>query len=367
MRKKRYNNLAVILLTLFIIVLILDDANADTNPICDYCKRIITNNDYVQTEGIYFHKKHFFCSGCSQSLVNNKFVRKNNANYCAKCYENKFILKCANCGELINGKYLALHGKNYHTDCYNKSFGLICNLCQKAIEGEFLTDYWENKYHRFHEGKSSYCDYCRRFISKDVSNGGSVYNDGRTICGICKENTVDDIREAEKLMSFISQKLKKFGIEIGLDNIKLELVDKNELTNLSRSRSKDFAGFTILEGQKGLDNTFSNKYSIFLLRGMPKSNFRSTMAHELMHVWLYSNAPLEMDPALAEGSCNYSSYLFLQNDRDKLTGYILNSMEKDPDIFYGEGYRRVKKMVRRMGIESWLEYLRDNKNFPSGY
>ncbi|MCP4705732.1 MAG: protein DA1, partial [candidate division Zixibacteria bacterium] len=177
----------------------------------------------------------------------------------------------------------------------------------------------------------------------------------------------DNIREAEKLMSFITQKLNKYGLKIDLTNVELKLVDRNHLANLAHSRTKDFSGFTKFIGKKTQYETVSTKFEIFILHGMPKDRFRATMAHELMHVWLYSYAPMDMDPALTEGSCNYASYLLLQNDRSKEVAYILSSMEKDPDIFYGDGYRRVKKLVRRLGIEVWLEYLEDNKNFQSGY
>ena len=32
-------------------------------------------------------------------------------------------------------------------------------------------------------------------------------------------------------------------------------------------------------------------------------------------------------------------------------------MLKDPDLVYGEGFRRVKKYAEREGLSSWLELL----------
>ena len=367
MPRRRYNHIIGIFILLIVSVLILFNALADPKLICDYCKRVITDGNYVSVEDKYFHAEHFFCAECSKSLVDQKFFKESDKYYCENCYDDKFVPKCQKCGESIQGRYYEFDGKIYHKKCYEKFIAPRCSLCQGIIDGEYIIDFWGNKYHKYHQGKDPICGYCGRYISESVSQGGHQYDDGRYICGICKRNTIDDIRDAEKLKIFIIQKLKKFGLEINADKIKLQLVDKNRLSSLFSDRVKDYAGLTTFEETTIPGKAVSKKFNVYILHGMPGKNFKATMAHELMHVWLYSNAPLEMDPALTEGSCNYASYLLLQNDRSKQVAYILDRMEKDPNIFYGDGYRRVKKMVRRMGVEAWLEFLKDNKNFPPGY
>lgn len=367
MSQRRYNRIIVFIILFIVSVLIIFGALANPRLICDYCKRAISNGNYISVEDKYFHDDHFFCAECKKSLVDHKFFNQANKYYCDKCYDTKFIPKCQKCGESIDSRYFKFDEKTYHKKCYDKFIAPRCSLCQKIIYEEYLTDFWGNKYHRFHENNNPSCDYCRRFISEKTSKGGWVYDDGRDICGICIKSAIENIREAEKLMIYISQRLKRYGMENNLQKIKLQLVDKNRLARLSADRTREYSGLTKFERNMVSGKVVAENFNIYILHGMPGENFKVTMAHELMHVWLYSQAPMEMDPALTEGSCNYASYLLFQNDRSEQIGYLLNSMEKDSNEFYGDGYRRVKKMVRRMGVEAWLKYLKDNKNFPSGY
>jgi hypothetical protein len=50
---------------------------------------------------------------------------------------------------------------------------------------------------------------------------------------------------------------------------------------------------------------------VYILHGMPRIDAIATLAHELTHVWQSVHGRLENDPAFAEGSCNYASYLVL--------------------------------------------------------
>jgi len=97
---------------------------------------------------------------------------------------------------------------------------------------------------------------------------------------------------------------------------------------------------------------------------MPRAHFVTTLAHELMHVWLFRNAPIEMDDLLCEGSCNYASYLVLKQWQQDDVAYELHTLQDDPDEVYGEGYRRVAEYVSRQGVAQWLEYLRENEQGP---
>jgi len=87
----------------------------------------------------------------------------------------------------------------------------------------------------------------------------------------------------------------------------------------------------------------------------------------LMHVWHYSQNILENDPAWSEGSCNYAAFLVLNRYSDEQAAYIIAGMNNDPNPVYGEGFRRVKKLVEAKGISSWLESVRKSNSFPLGY
>jgi len=342
-------------------------SGAGKKLICDYCKREITNTKYVWVEDKYFHEEHFICRNCSKSLVNQNFYKYEDKYYCEKCYNEKFVPKCGYCGKPITGQYISFENKLYHDDCYSNHVAKVCSVCGEIINEEYFIDFWGNEYHSYHKDRMPMCDYCGRLICDKLTGGGVQYGDGRHICNLCRRETIDDIDVASNIMTEMSVILKRYGIEVSPKKINLQLVDKNRLKELSSINEEDQAGLTKYEYKSLAGIKTAESFNIYILYGMPELDFRTTMAHELMHVWLYNEASLEMDPALTEGSCNYASYLFLLDGRGRKAEYILQVMEENPNLFYGEGYRRVKKYVSRVGVEEWLEFLKSNKNFPSGY
>ena len=101
MPRRRYNHIIGIFILLIVSVLILFNAFASPRLICDYCKRVITDGNYISVEDKYFHAEHFFCAECSKSLVDQKFFKESDKYYCENCYDDKFVPKCQKCGESI--------------------------------------------------------------------------------------------------------------------------------------------------------------------------------------------------------------------------------------------------------------------------
>jgi len=159
--------------------------------------------------------------------------------------------------------------------------------------------------------------------------------------------------------------LKRYGIEIDIDDIPVYLVDRNEMAQLREDEEGDPHGFTYLEQTTTIGGLIlERKFNIYMLTGTPRMFFIATMAHELMHVWLHENAPKDIDPALCEGSCNYASYLTMGDYSGTDTDYIKTTLQENPDPIYGDGFRRVAEFVDEHGIDSWLSYLRENSNPP---
>ncbi len=340
---------------------------AEQKIICDFCKREITDSKYISVNDKYFHADHFFCRECAVSLVDKQFYAHEGKYYCEKCYESKFVPRCAYCDKYIKDKFIKFEQKIYHEECYFNHVAQKCVLCRETIKGEYVVDFWGNKYHKHHQDNTPRCIYCGRLICDNLTRGGTQYADGRHVCGLCLKGAINDQSDASRLMTSVSRTLDRFGINTDPANITLQLVDKNRMSELSPNNSNRQAGLTKFESSTISGKIVSKKFYVYILRGMPELVCNSTLVHELMHVWLYDHAPIEMDPALTEGSCNYASYLYLQNDRSQMADYILKNMEEDADLFYGEGYRRIRKYINRVGIQAWLEFLKSNKNFPPGY
>jgi len=342
-------------------------ADSGRDKICEFCKERITAGPYIEVEGKYYHPEHFFCDHCRSAIGTKPFYTVDGKHYCQKCYRELFIPKCAVCGKTIDGEYIEYNGKAYHKECYENHVAKRCSLCGSILEGKYLGDYWGNFYCLHHQGNEPQCDYCGRFISDRLTGGGFQYSDGRYICSRCRNSAVDDINRAGYLLDGVIQRLSEFGIDIETDNIHIHLIDKNELTQISDEKHRNHTGYTFYNAKSVNGEVLSKTFDIYILHGMPEVYFVGTAAHELMHVWQYTNAPFENDPALSEGSCNYASHLVLQSYPGKMAEYYIYNMEQNPDEFYGEGYRRVRKLVRHQGVDRWLKHLRLNKNFPAGY
>lgn len=334
--------------------------------ICDYCKEPIEGR-YVEVDGKFYHPHHFKCAECKVPIVNEKYYEVSGKYYCEKCYLKLFAPKCAYCGKPIVDEYVTYDGKPYHKSCYRDHIALRCSLCGGIIEDEYLTDFWGNVYHKYHEGNIPKCDYCGRFISDRLTDGGYQYDDGRNICGLCKRTAVENLSEAKHLLDGARMQLARKGIKIESDDIDLHLVDRKQLKDLAHNKSNDQMGFVKYDARAVNDVIVSRNFDVYILQRIPKIDFIATAAHELMHIWQYVNAPFGNDLAFCEGSCNYASYIVLQQYPDKKSEYVIDIMNKDQDEIYGEGFRQVKKLVKDRGISYWLNWLQKDRNFPKGY
>ncbi len=273
--------------------------------------------------------------------------------------------ECKYCGKKITGRYIVSEGYNYHVKCYENHIALRCALCGGIINDEYFEDFWGNTVHSKHKGEVPQCEYCRRFISDEISKGGVEYDDGRKVCGICREHAVDDVAYAEAVKTKLTKTLKGQGIDIVGVEVPLYLVNKSTMTELSAGSHADPLGFTHYEQTSYAGGIIAERsFKIYMLNGLPRFEFISALAHELMHVWMFTNAPTDIDPVLREGSCNYAAFLIIRNYPDKEARFVVDNMTSDPNPVYGEGFRRVKKYVDRHGVSKWLEYLKSNKYPP---
>jgi hypothetical protein len=83
-----------------------------------------------------------------------------------------------------------------------------------------------------------------------------------------------------------------------------------------------------------------------------------------MHVWLFVNAPLDMEPTLCEGSCEYAARLVVSGLKDPYVDFLEEAQETSDDLVYGGGFRSVRDYVRHQGVPAWLTYLRTHSTPP---
>lgn len=299
-----------------------------------------------------------YCDFC-KSQIKEKYISFEGKLYHEECYKDHIQLRCFDCGKGIDGKYITYKQKVYHENCYKKNVALKCDLCGEIIDGSFISDYWGNNYHSFHADNEPRCDYCKRFISGKLTKGGSRYNDGRVICTLCEENSVKSLAKGETILNKVRISLKNLGV--GLDNVfvNLKLVDKQELQQVAAGEREvaDTRGFSQYTYYRRGAEISDENFTIYLLNGMPEKVYEAVAAHELMHVWQYINSPDNLDLKIAEGSAEYISYLHMKKQYDDYSKFTVKNIEDNRDPIYGEGFREIKRIVDRKGLNYLLDYI----------
>jgi hypothetical protein len=306
-------------------------SSAQERPDCARCGSAI-EGAYFETKGRRYHPAHF---------------------------------TCAHCGDAITDSYMSYQGSNYHNRCFEGHVALRCAVCSGFIQGQYIVDYWGNGYHLEHRKDVASCDFCMRFMTNDLHDGSVNYSDGRTLCRICHKSAVKRVGEARLLMRDVAERLSRCGIIVDITHVQLHLIGQKKMQRLVRKHSYGLRGFTDYQEERGLFGRPNNREAhVYLLYGSPRVEMMATIAHELTHVWQFFNGQLKADRALAEGSCNFASYLVLRMIDDDEARFIIQRMVDDEDPVYGGGFRRVRRYVEGNGLAAWLRMLKSNSDLP---
>ncbi|UCG63144.1 MAG: protein DA1 [Candidatus Zixiibacteriota bacterium] len=358
----RAHSLTVCLIVLLVVAVSTAVAG---NEICDRCGKKITDSHWIEFENRYFHTHHFTCDNCGGDLREGSVYSEGERMYDSACYYELFVPKCDHCGEPIQGKYTEFESKLYHLNCYEQNIGPRCAICDKAIYGNYFIDPRGNSTCASHLDEYPTCDYCGSYIAVRLTGRGEMYSDGRKVCGLCRETAVDDTREARVILEDVLRLLAGYGIEMDEDDIPLELVDRYTIRRKSEGFHDDPSGFTSYEKISVVPGVWTRRdFKVYVLEGMPRAEFIFTLAHELMHVWLFKNTPEDMRPILIEGSCQYAAILVILKRSEEQTGLVYRRAMEDEDPIYGDGLRKVDHYVERVGVPAWLDYLKGHTDTP---
>lgn len=306
------------------------------------------------------------CAHCGKP-ISGTYVEYDGYPYHRDCYLERVAPRCAVCGQPLVGDWIEFDGQDYHQRCYEKAAALRCSYCGGIIEGEYLIDHWGNQYHKYHEDEIPTCSFCGRFLSGSEADDKRTFDGAHRICSACRSTAVTNEKLARRKLNEIGTMLSRIGVVIETDDIEFELVSREELAELLDHGVTNEFGLTQYKETTFWGSLREREFTIYILSGLPRMHFISTAAHELMHVWCYVNAPEEEEPQLVEGSCNYAALRVLQQVDDAMAGYVIRQIEEESDPIYGDGLRRVKRLVDNRGLEYWLQHLRFDPDFPIGY
>lgn len=328
---------------------------------CVQCGKQISGK-YLIVEGKNYHPEHFLCGKCGKS-INGNYTKEGSKFYHPDCYTVHGELICAECGKELDGEYYVSGGKKYHKECYTNSVLPKCAVCLEPLSGTYTIDAYGNKYHSFHNKELNKCSCCDRLISKNTTGGGNSLSDGRYICNICGATSVYSQREIERTFDLTAQRLISMGLKIDLSRISVKGVDINGMKQHADNYTAGMQGYCSSETEKeyvnGKLNRTTTTHVIYVLNGLPSILLESVIAHELMHAWLYDNTHNKHSSKIAEGSCNYISYLYLVENKVKQSNDFLRKLENNPDPVYGGGFREIRNRFSGRPIRELLEFLKN--------
>lgn len=273
-------------------------------------------------------------------------------------------LLCNYCRRVLVGPYMVFEGRNLHDSCYNNHFVSHCGICRAAISGQYLFNSWGDTVCAVHLGEYPTCEYCDRLVAPPLTGQGAHYPDGRDVCGNCEARSVADHDEVNALLDSVKQVLLGYGIQIDRE-LKLLPIDKLKMLDVNSAIGKEAWGYTDFKQTTtwfGLMK--SETIKVYVLSRLPRVMLLGVLAHELMHVWMFTHSPLDMDPALNEGSCEYAAFLVLKGRVDPYVKFYQETQEVNDDPVYGFGFRSVRDYVKRKGVPAWLDYLKQNSKPP---
>lgn len=273
-------------------------------------------------------------------------------------------LLCNHCRREITGSYLVFEGRNLHESCYSRYYAKHCGICKAEINGQYLYNSWGDVVCSVHLGEFPSCEYCDRLVAPALTGPGKHYDDGRNVCGQCESRAVTELAGVQCLLDSTKQMLAAQGISIERE-LELVTIDKNEMLDVNSELGQEAWAYTdFRQNSSWFGLVKSERIKVYVLSRMPRVILRAVLAHELMHVWLFTHGPLDMDPGLCEGSCEYAGRLVVSGLKDPYVDFLNESQETSKDLVYGVGFRSVRDYVQRHGIPTWLDYLQHNSSPP---
>lgn len=217
-----------------------------------------------------------------------------------------------------------------------------CAICNCDIHGHYLVDHWQQAICAGHAVE--YCSSCGRFV-KPVD---LHLADGRCICAYCQPSIVNHPSHIEWVEKRVRSILSSCGITNLPSDIPIRLVSPAEMANLTGSRQINLQqpGLTVTSRTATL--LFSRcKHTIYIFNQVPKVWFAGILAHEMLHAW-QNEKDIRLPSPLAEGFCNTGSYVVYNAIGNDLARHFIRNLEKDPNPIYGDGFRKVVEVYRRV-------------------
>jgi len=178
---------------------------------------------------------------------------------------------------------------------------------------------------------------------------------GRTevrLCRVCAVTTVSTQQDVKRLLPAIATQLADLSIRT-VTPVHVRLVSRSEMRSAGPPEA---LGLTISGAADVVD--------LMVVRDLPFIKFGSTVAHEVMHVYMAQQRFPPLPGPVAEGLCQLLAYAWVRRQSGPSAQAELRLINETPDPVYGDGFRRARASVERVGVRKTLEHVRQRRDFP---
>lgn len=229
---------------------------------------------------------------------------------------------------------------------------LAANRC--AICGNLLT----NGYYTLLDRDERYCPTCIATRPRCDSCGVPLnahywqLHDGRRQCANCHTTAVYDPTVAHALYDeTVAGLITQLGLVLNV-GVEFRLVDAPALHTL-RARDSDHH-FAENERVLGLYQRQGRLRVIYMLYGLPRLLFRTTVAHEYAHAWQGEHCPLLKDDDLREGFAEWVAYRHLiWLGCTKAARRMLDAPHP-----YRPAFESILELERQLGTHGVIEHMK---------
>lgn len=215
-----------------------------------------------------------------------------------------------------------------------------CYLCNKTISGAYYTDWAKNSICAVHKDTVKHCASCGRFCNQEAKDIGL----GLKVCTHCQKYDVT----------------KSIGIDIA--HFIKDIYSKTPIGEVTHWHFKaiDAEGMYKKTGDmnvRGLAQSIGTDYTVYVYMALSRVAFAQVLAHEVLHIYQYRNH-ISPTKAKCEGFCNLGSYVILKHINNSEAKAAIESLKKNPDPIYGEGFRYMLSVYEAGGWSAAIKELR---------
>jgi len=181
---------------------------------------------------------------------------------------------------------------------------------------------------------------------------------------------VDTTAQSRPIVEAIARWFYSRGMRFGRMKLKVELVDAQALGNPEGYQAADpthgyIMGMALQSWKHENGQKVRWVKGLKILAGLPQVSFEGVASHELGHAWLFLHEVDPLEPWEEEGFCNVLRYLWHRNHDSAEAAHWVKILMEDPDPVYGEGFRKVRDLLKPIGLPAALQYLDQHKRLPT--